>query len=176
MNRWIMIGVLLLLLLFTSLTGYQGRLRSLVQQPVFQKGFSYVAWKHDQFGSAASDQALRLLQATGTKWVSVVVTWYQRDEHSTIIYRDPEQTPDDEGLLQVIKQIHRLGMKVMLRPLIDPANGAWRGQISFGQEQDWLAWFRSYRYFIDYYAELARRAGVEQFCVGVEYAKTLGRG
>jgi len=78
-------------------------------------------------------------------------------------------------LLETIAQIHKLGMKVMLRPLINPDNGAWRGEIRFKDEEDWSAWFRSYRYFIDYYAELAERARVEEFCVGVEYAGTQSR-
>jgi hypothetical protein len=173
MERWIVVGLVLLLAsLFVSLGSHNAQMEKV---PVFQKGFSYVAWQHDQFGSAASDKALQLLQGTGTEWVSIVLTWYQADEHSTIIFRDPQKTPDDEGLLETIAQIHKLGMKVMLRPLINPENGAWRGEIRFTGEDDWSAWFRSYRYFIDYYAELAQRAGVEQFCVGVEYSGTSAR-
>jgi hypothetical protein len=173
MVRWIIVGIILSLsLLFLPVSLHRAQVRS---APVFQKGFSYVASEHDQFGSAASDKALQLLQGTGTEWVSVLLTWYQTDEHSTIIYRDPRKTPDDEGLLETIAQIHKLGMKVMLRPLINPDNGSWRGDINFSSEDDWSAWFRSYRYFIDYYAELAQRAGVEEFCVGVELSETQGR-
>ena len=104
------------------------------------------------FPTLDSDTSLENLGTTGTKWVALLVTWYQVTATSTTIYRDIERTPDDAGLIRAINKIHSLGMKVMLKPRVDVSNGTWRGQI---EPIDWNAWFESYRNFINYYATFA---------------------
>lgn len=143
--------------------------------PLFQKGTTYAAWQNDSYGTLESGRSISLLKKTNTEWVSLVVTWYQETQDSVVIYRDPRLTPDNQGVIRVIDQIHRLGMKVMLKPTVDVADGTWRGGIRFDSEEDWRAWFSSYRYFLDYYAELAAEQGVEEFCVGVELDETVHR-
>ncbi len=141
----------------------------------FQHGFSYSSWWHTFYNTTDSDSSLALLASLGTKWVSIVVTWYQDNAHSTLIYRDPNRTPDDDGLIRAINRAHQLGMHVMLKPHVDCQSGEWRGTISFNSESDWDAWFSSYIDFITYYADLATANGVEEFCVGVEYEATMER-
>jgi hypothetical protein len=77
--------------------------------------------------------------------------------------------------VHVINRAHRLGLKVMLKPHVDLANGPdhWRGNIGQGfSEADWTAWFTSYKDMIFHYAQLAQTHGVEQFCVGTELVST----
>ncbi len=138
--------------------------------PVWQKGFSYTSWWHDSYDSADSNTSIDNLGTTGTKWVSLLVTWYQDTATSTNIYRDINRTPDDAGLIQAIDRIHALGMKVMLKPHVDCQDGTWRGQI---ESADWDAWFGSYTTFINYYADLAKNNGVDQFCIGCELEKSV---
>lgn len=165
-------GVIILTLVALVLAQEQ-RLRTRI--PTFQKGISYASWEHGSYDTLSSDRSLFLLKETNAKWVSLVVTWYQETVHSPIIYRDPYETPDDEGVVRAIKLIHELGMKVLLKPTVDIEDGTWRGEIGFDTEEGWEAWFSSYRYFINYYAELASRYGVEEFSVGVELAGTVHR-
>jgi len=146
-----------------------------VEVPIFQKGSSYASWQYDAYDTPEASRSLSALKEMNVAWVSLVVTWYQKDANSTIIYRDPRLTPDDEGVIRIIKLCHKLGIQILLKPTVDLKNGRWRGEIRFDSEEDWRAWFSSYRYFIDYYAELAAKYGVEEFAVGVELAGTVQR-
>lgn len=165
---WAILALLVVLLVIQ-----QPRMKP--EAPRFQKGISYAAWKHDGYDGPEAAQAVALLKERGVEWVSLVVTWYQETQQSQVIYRDPRLTPDDEGLIQAIQLIHRLGMKVLLKPTVDVKDGTWRGEVSFDHEEDWRAWFSSYGYFINYYADLASEHGVEEFCVGVELLGTVHR-
>ncbi len=140
-----------------------------------QKGFSYAAWWNSTFLSDESDESLKNLKSTGTEWVSLVTTWYQKDGHSTEIEPDKDSTPTDESIIHAIDVIHSMGMKVMLKPHVDLYNDEWRGEISFNNEKDWQEWFSSYKNFICHYARLAEENGVEQFSVGCELVKTTER-
>jgi len=78
-------------------------------------------------------------------------------------------TPTDESLIHAIEAAHKAGLKVMLKPHLDLIKGGcWRGEIQFGNDADWEAWFASYGDFITHYAKLAEDNGVEIFCIGVE--------
>jgi len=164
----------LALALFTALFLSQG-LRTKVPVPLFQKGISFASWQHEAYDAPEAARSISLLKGANVEWVSLVVTWYQGTTGSPIIYRDPRLTPDDKGVIRTIELIHRLGMKVLLKPTVDVEDGTWRGEIRFDSEEDWRAWFSSYRYFTDYYAELAAKYGVEEFSVGVELAGTVER-
>lgn len=141
----------------------------------FQKGFSYAAWWNDTLLQSSSDLSLNNLRETGTEWVSLVPTWYQDDLHSTEIKMDKDRTPSDESIIHAIEIIHSLGMKVMLKPHVDPLNDEWRGGIEFSDENKWDAWFNSYKNFISHYLEIANNYGVEQFCIGCELVRTTDR-
>ncbi len=166
---WGALAILAVLVLFAQLPP------KVAEGPLFQKGITYASWRHDVYESLEAARSISLLEQTNAKWVSLVVTWYQQTLDSVIIYRDPYRTPDDRGVIRIIDLIHRLGMKVLLKPTVDVEDESWRGEIRFEREEDWQNWFSSYRYFVNYYAELAARHGVEEFCVGVELAETVDR-
>jgi len=166
---WGALAILALLVLFAKLPP------KVVEGPLFQKGITYAWWRHDVYESLEAARSISLLEQTNAKWVSLVVTWYQQALDSVVIYRDPYLTPDDRGVIRMIDLIHRLGMKVLLKPTVDIEDGSWRGEIRFESEEDWQNWFSSYRYFVNYYAELAAKHGVDEFCVGVELAETVDR-
>jgi hypothetical protein len=131
--------------------------------PVFQKGMSYVSWPPN-FDSANSNESLRLLSLTNTEWVAICVFWYQDNLSSTTIY-PTYNTPSDSSVVKVISRVHELGMKVMLKPMVDPVNGAWRGQIPPS-----AAWFQSYTNFIDFWANFSQKYGVDLLCIGCEFS------
>lgn len=136
----------------------------------FQKGMIFVCWSADCFNGSAADSSLHNVAATGSEWVSLVVTWYQRDIHSSNIFEN-EQTPAEVSLLHAIAQARQLGMKIMLKPHLDVIDGTWRGWID---PADRAAWFAAYREFILHYADLAANLDLEQFVVGTELAGVSG--
>lgn len=141
----------------------------------FQKGITIVSWQKGEYSTPAADKSLKNLAATGANSVAIVVTAYQETVTSTQITAS-EQTPTDEDLIHIISKAHTLGLKVLLKPHIDILSSEhWRGEIGFSTENDWQAWFASYRQMINHYAELAQKNQVEAFSVGTELVMTSGR-
>jgi len=145
-----------------------------LEKPVFQKGMSYTAWSSDTYNSSDSDESLTLLTETNTEWVAICVFWYQTNTTSHDIHADPEHTPTNESVAHAIVQAHDLGLKVMLKPMVDPLEGeetrlwpVWRGEIQPSDE-----WFESYSNFINFFAEFAEQNDVDLFCVGCELKET----
>jgi hypothetical protein len=121
-------------------------------------------------------RSLRDLRATGATWVELVVTAFTPSVGSTVIDRFGPRTPTDVSIEKIIAYAHSLGLKVLLKPHVDPSRSQWRGDIgqSFTESQ-WSAWFTSYRAFIVHYAELATDSGVEEFSIGCELDATVRR-
>ncbi|MEM2930585.1 MAG: hypothetical protein QW797_06995, partial [Thermoproteota archaeon] len=130
--------------------------------PIFQKGMSYVSWP-PRFDSTESDESLRLLRLTNTEWVAICFFWYQETINSAKI-RPLYNSPSEESLIHVINKAHELGMRVMLKPMVDPLDGHWRGEIPASE-----AWFESYADFINHWADFSERHGVELLCIGCEF-------
>jgi hypothetical protein len=127
---------------------------------------NYVWWSSDTYGTADSDQSLAALADTGTNWVALVVTWYQNDHRASSITPDLVRTPTDDSLVHAIRNIHRLGMRIMLKPHVDLLEeNYWRGQID---PEDIEKWFASYQVLILHYARLANAENVEQLSIGTE--------
>jgi hypothetical protein len=147
------------------------------QQPI-QKGMSYAAWWSGEYAAPDAHLSLQNLTLTGADWIGLIVTGFQDNVSSTTISFTTPATPTDADMAHVIDGAHELGLKVMLKPHVDLiAQGSWRGQIGeeFGTEEQWEAWFASYRSFIEHYAELAQTYGVDQFSVGTELVGTSHR-
>ena len=142
----------------------------------FQKGINYAAWYAGSYNTPAADQALRNLAATGANSLGLVVTQYMDSVDSTTIH-PTAATPTDEDLRHVLAVAHSLGLRIMLKPHVDLANGTWRGTIgpAFPGEAQWQAWFASYRDFIGHYADLAQTGGADLLCIGTELLGTTGR-
>lgn len=136
----------------------------------FQKGICYVSWQRDRYLSLHSDESLEQLAQTGADWVAIITTYYQDRFNSKSIY-PTSKTPSDRSIIHVINRAHQLGLKVMLKPhidLLDRSNGLWRADIGFQNYRDWRIWFTQYLNFLQHYALLAEKTGVELFCIGTE--------
>lgn len=144
-----------------------------IGKPLFQKGMSYATYptkpnfSPDAYSSPDSDESLRRLAEINTEWVAINVVWYQPNASSSHIYANATKTPTNDSVTHAIDTIHRLGMKVMLKPMIDLEDGRWRGEI---RPSD--GWFKSYAAFIGFFAELAQEHEVELFCIGCELEQT----
>ncbi len=143
--------------------------------PVFQKGMCYSAWSPDAFGSPESDESMALLAETNTEWISLCLSWVQSNTTSHDINPDPSHTPTLDSVEHAIKEAHSLGLKVMLKPMVDTMeeektqgySTVWRGEIQPSDE-----WFASYSNFINFFAEFAEENDVELFSVGCEFKAT----
>jgi hypothetical protein len=135
----------------------------------YQRGVAYVAVQNGAYSSTESDKSLDLLFATGANYLSLLVTWYQNDSHSTDI-QPTVLSPSDEDLAHVIAYAHSHGVRVLLKPQIELVNDPdhWRGEISFADDATWQSWFTSYLQFISHYAQFAQVNGVEEFSIGTE--------
>ena len=144
--------------------------------PVYQKGLSFSAWSNDVFSSSESDESLRLLTETNTEWIALCFSWIQSNTTSHDIHLSSSGTPTPESVKHAITTAHNLGLKVMLKPMVEAVEReeirsypVWRGEIQPSNE-----WFESYSTFINFFAEFAEENDVELFSVGCEYKKTTG--
>lgn len=145
----------------------------------FQKGMAFGAWRAGHYDTIGAELSLENLLPTGVNWIQLVVVGKQSSLGSTSIDRTSELTNTDEDLAHAIRMAHSRGLRVMLKPGVGLPDDSpnWHGQIgtSFTTEEQWRAWFQAYEEFIDHYAELAERNGVELFSVGVELNSTTHR-
>lgn len=142
--------------------------------PFFQKGLSYSAWSNDAFSSLESDESLNLLTETKTEWIAICFSWFQSNTTSHDIRLDPIKSPSIESIQHAITTAHKLGLKVMLKPMVEPLKREetrsyplWRGEIQPSED-----WFLNYSHFINFFAEFSEENNVEMFCIGCEYKET----
>jgi len=136
----------------------------------FHEGIGYATWSKSAYLLPESDESIAELASLGGNWMSVLVTWYQSTCWSGDIHMG-EETPSDEAVIHAIREAHKKGLKVMLKPhldIIDTSDGSWRGEIGCLKDPDWEKWFREYTEFLLHYIKIANQEKVEMFCVGTE--------
>lgn len=139
-----------------------------VSKAVEIKGMSYTAWEPNALFTEDSNISLANTAKVGCNWIGLCVWWFQDDVNSVIIEPDYSRySATPESVIYAINKCHELGMKVMLKPMVDCQDGSWRGNINAS-----LGWFIQYRNFINFWADIAQDNNVELFCVGCEFADT----
>ena len=129
------------------------------------RGMSIAAFSARSLAGPAADRSLSDVRALGADAVALNVSWWQDDVASTEIGPDEVKSATLESVGHAIDEAHRLGMRVMLKPMVDVRSRVWRGTI---RPADAGAWFRSYGVFIGVFADLAARKKVEILCIGTE--------
>ena len=128
------------------------------------------------YGSAASLDSLRRLQALHVNAVAVTPFGFQRQADDTDILWTGSHGrhgghgigETDEAMRGVIAQAHGLGMRVLLKPHLWLRPPEWPGSIRHQSDADWAAWFTAYRGFILHYAAMAEFTHAEMLCIGNE--------
>ena len=136
----------------------------------FQKGVVYTSWMADELAMPASDFKLAYLKEIGIDTISIMVPAYQETLDSTEIFTNDKQdgdTPTDEALAHAVDTCHKLGLRVMIKPHVDPRTDEARIDI---RPSD--AWFDSYEKFIVRYARFSQENKVEIFSIGTELEAT----
>lgn len=136
----------------------------------FQKGICYTSWMDDELSGRASDKTLVYLKNLGVNVVAIVIPTYQDKIDSEVIFTNDKpggDTPNDEALKHAIDLCHKLGMKVLIKPHVDPRDNTPRVDIIASDK-----WFESYEKMILRYAKIAEETKCEIFAVGTELEGT----
>lgn len=134
-----------------------------------QRGVVLPTWQVHGYQGTATMQATSDIAGLGATWIELTPTWRMATATSSTI--DNRWTLTDTALLEAIEGAHSKGLKVLLKPHVDPQDGTDRWQI---KPADRAAWFSSYEQMMTHYAAIARQTGVEEFSVGCELASMSG--
>ncbi|MGB2629716.1 MAG: discoidin domain-containing protein [Candidatus Omnitrophota bacterium] len=141
-----------------------------ISQKEFQHGVVYTSWMADEFSMPVSDFTLAYIKKLGFDTVSIMVPAYQEDLDSAVVFTNDKpggDTPTDKALAHAITSCHKLGLRVLLKPHVDPRTDEARINIMPSEE-----WFDSFEEFTLRYARLAQENSVEIFSVGTELEGT----
>jgi hypothetical protein len=92
------------------------------------KGFNYTAWWQDGYSTTAAQASLDALATTGANEIALFPTWYMASATSSTVAADPARTPTDASLAIAVARAKAKGLKVMLRPSVDPLDGSSTGR------------------------------------------------
>ncbi|RKY41930.1 MAG: hypothetical protein DRP85_04585 [Candidatus Makaraimicrobium thalassicum] len=141
-----------------------------ISEKEFQKGVVYTSWMADELSLPASDLSLAYIKETGFDAVAIMVPAYQEEVDSDVIFTSDEpdgDTPTMAALRHAVQTCHRLGMRVQIKPHVDPRTDEARINIIPSEK-----WFDSYEEFILRYARFAQENNVELFSIGTELEAT----
>ncbi len=110
------------------------------------------------------NKSLEDIKATGANYVTITPGWHT-DTLTTSNVDRKERTPADELLIYTINRAHSIGLKVFIKPHIDPKTGEWRAKMN---PTDKATFFKNYKSMILHYAKLSQSYKVEQFSLGSE--------
>ena len=132
------------------------------------KGMSYTSFGTNVLSSAGSDQSLLNMSMVGTDTVALNFWWFQNSTTANSMAEDfTRYSSTVSSISHAIDTIHSLGMKVLLKPMLDvsDAAGTWRAYINPSDKDQWFA---NYTNFLGTFADMAQTKGVELFSVGCE--------
>jgi len=150
----------------------------------FQKGVVFGAMKWSKDEKRYIQKGIDALNEFNVGWIAIVPEWFVfPDQNGTEIkpfYESMGKFPNssnwitptlsDDELIGIIKKAKQKGIKVVLKPQIDPIDfgvksGSSRGSL---HPSDWDLWFSNYKKFILHYAQLASQEGVKMLIIGTE--------
>ncbi len=79
-----------------------------------------------------------------------------------------------QGVRFLARAARERGIATLLKPHVW-LHGSWPGDIEMSSEEDWRAWFASYREFLLEWARFAAAEELEGLCIGTELDRTLVR-
>ena len=129
------------------------------------------------YASPAAFDEVDRIAAANVNWVTLVVTVMQEGFAATRQFRDFTNTPNDLELAAIIDYIHKKGMKVQLRPMLECFDGKGRLGVMFPADSERIPglicdyasrWFASMKARSVYYARIAAMTGCEMFCLDSE--------
>jgi hypothetical protein len=84
------------------------------------KGICITGYWNDDLNSRVVYDEIKYFKSIGFNAIELVVTWYQDSMDSSKIYRNDLKTFNDADLKAVIRYCKKMGLKVNLKPHVDP--------------------------------------------------------
>lgn len=115
---------------------------------------------------------LREIADLGANAVLLSPAGYMEHAKAQSIVIDVRRTPTRADFAAIIREAHRLGLKVILMPTVllsHPRGSEWRGVI---EPPDWKEWWEQYRDFLKFFCDVARDASADVVMVGSELVST----
>jgi len=129
-------------------------------------GMSYTSFGQDALATAGSDQSLANMSIVGVDTVAINFWWFQDTISSNSMSEDfSSYSSTISSVEHAIDTAHSLGMKVLLKPMLDVKDGTWRAYINPNDKDQWFA---NYTNFLGTFADVAQTKGVELFSIGCE--------
>ncbi len=148
-------------------------LHRLTPAPPLQKGVALGLFSEDSGWSYAP--LLREIKALGASHVSLISAYYLDNVRAVRIFAHPRYSAPDQVLRRTIRQARKLGLAVMLFPILrvahKPTPDDWRGNLA---PSDPIALQRSYKKLMVRLARLAQEEHVAIFSVGSEMSSLDG--
>lgn len=149
----------------------------------FIKGISFTNFGkcRGDYCNETSKAALRNAKETlGLTHVTLCFLAFQDTAYSEEIDFTSETTPTREDILKMSTYAQSLGLKVILKPMLDCKDGTWRAHINFFDidvpcETKWPNWFKNYGEYMLYYAKIAEEAKCEMLVIGTEMVQSERR-
>jgi hypothetical protein len=120
------------------------------------------------------DGSLSELKADNGNAVALNPEWYVSSSTSSTISPVSPYNGDPNVMTEIvtaIQEAHAQGLTVMLKPMVDCADGTWRGDFA---PTDPALWFSQYQAMMVQYAQIAQANHVEMLCIGTEYESLSG--
>lgn len=114
-----------------------------------------------------------MARTTGCNAVILPVVAWQDHAYSTRIDSEGPDVPDAEDVRAVCECARQLGLRVILKAMVNCRDGYWRAYIRFFDqhvptEPGWAEWFASWEKHVCRVADLARENAADLLCVGCE--------
>ena len=116
-------------------------------------------------------------RSTGCSAIILPVCAWQDHTYSTKIDSTGPDVMDDEDVRAVCDLAKALGLRVILKAMVNCRDGYWRAYIHFldseiPTEPMWKDWFKAYSDHVCHVADMARENGADMLCVGCEMVGT----
>jgi len=147
---------------------------------LFVKGFTWrMVYDPDQSfaGNRAKESLQTLKETTGIDTIVLAIEAKQATAHTEEIDFQGKFTPTDEEVREMIRYAKEIGLRVILKPMLNCLDGTWRAFINFFDlevpcEPKWSNWFINYTNYIRHFAGLAEETGCEMLIIGCELVMT----
>lgn len=113
----------------------------------------------------------------GANWISVVPYAFTRSGQPAVHYNENNWQwwgEQPAGVRETIRLAHQAGVRVMLKPQVYVPR-SWTGTLEFPTSVEWEKWEAGYTRYILRMARLADSTGVELFCIGTEFGKSVAQ-
>lgn len=108
----------------------------------------------------------------GADSVLICSAGYMEHARAQAIFIDALKTPSQRDFVTILQEARKLNLRVILMPIVllrYPRGSEWRGVI---EPPEWADWWRDYRDFLKYFADIARDGQADLLMVGSELVST----